>query len=249
MKRPKRLSAAFVRTVNRPGRYGEGRGGYGLSLLVKERRGGGLTKTWSQRLRISGKPSNLGRYPIVTLAEAREKALENARSVDQGRDPRDRSRIPTCEQAAEKVIRLYEPTWRTSGADSSAKVWRSSLQRYVFRVEAWRQPACVPASSSRDGLMQAWADPPRHHRRGPRPRAALLTWYARSVDADGTDADRDAATDRPGGNGNPIAARTYALATTRRRGPLRGTGITCVGSGRTDVERWLDALRRRQSIT
>ena len=104
MKRPKRLSAAFVRTVNRSGRYGEGNGGFGLSLLVKERKGGGLAKSWSQRLRINGKPSNvgLGRYPIVTLAEARTKALENARAVDQGRDPRDRSRIPTFEQAAEK---------------------------------------------------------------------------------------------------------------------------------------------------
>ena len=134
MKRPKRLSAAFVRTVNRPGRYGEGNGGFGLSLLVKERKGDGLAKSWSQRLRINGKPSNvgLGRYPIVTLAEARTKALENARAVDQGRDPRDRSRIPTFEQAAEKVIRLYEPTWRAGGADSSAQVWRSSLERYVF---------------------------------------------------------------------------------------------------------------------
>ena len=134
MRSPKRLSAAFVRTINRPGRYGEGHGGYGLSLLVKERSGGGLAKSWSQRLRVSSKPSNLGlgRYPIVTLAEARAKALENARAVDQGRDPRERSRIPTFEQAAEKVIRLYELTWRTGGRAASAEVWRSSLKRYVF---------------------------------------------------------------------------------------------------------------------
>ena len=145
MKRPKRLSAAFVRTVNRPGRFGEGNGGFGLSLLVKERKGGGLAKSWSQRLRINGKPSNvgLGRYPIVTLAEARTKALENARAVDQGRDPRDRSRIPTFEQAAEKVILLYEPTWRAGGADSSAKVWRSSLERYVV-------PQARPQTGKRD---------------------------------------------------------------------------------------------------
>ena len=49
-----------------------------------------------------------------------------------GRDPRERSRIPTFEQAAEKVIRLYEPTWRTGGRAASAEVWRSSLKRYVF---------------------------------------------------------------------------------------------------------------------
>ena len=30
------------------------------------------------------------------------------------------------------MIRLYEPTWRAGGADSSARVWRSSLERYVF---------------------------------------------------------------------------------------------------------------------
>ena len=39
MKRPRRLSAAFVRTVNEPGRYGDGHGGHGLSLLVKPRTG------------------------------------------------------------------------------------------------------------------------------------------------------------------------------------------------------------------
>ena len=81
----------------------------------------------------------LGRYPIVTLAEARTKALENARAVDQGRDPRDRSRIPTLEQAAEKVIRLHEPTWHAGSADPSAKVWRSSLERYVF-LKLGRKP-------------------------------------------------------------------------------------------------------------
>ena len=134
MQRAKRLSATFVRTINRPGRYGEGHGGLGLSLLVKVRTGGGLAKSWSQRVRINGKPCNLGlgRYPIVTLAEARDKALENARAVDQGSDPRDRSRVPTFKQAAERVIRLYKPAWRTEGGSSSEKVWRSTLERFVY---------------------------------------------------------------------------------------------------------------------
>ena len=85
MRSPKRLSATFVRAVNRPGRYGEGCGGFDLSLMVKEREGGRLEKSSSQLLRISGKPSTvgLGSYPIVTLAEAAHEALENARAVDQ----------------------------------------------------------------------------------------------------------------------------------------------------------------------
>ena len=134
MKRPKRLSATFVKNVAQPGRYGEGRGGFGLSLLVKPRAAGGVAKSWSQRLRINGKPCNLGlgTYPIVMLAEARVKALENARVVEQGRDPRDRPSIPTFEQAAEKVILLHEPTWKAGGGASSAKVWRASLRTYAF---------------------------------------------------------------------------------------------------------------------
>ncbi|MDE2901473.1 MAG: tyrosine-type recombinase/integrase [Chloroflexota bacterium] len=134
MKRPKRLSDTFVRKVNRPGRYGEGRGGLGLSLLVKERAGGGLAKSWSQRIRINGKPCNLGlgRYPIVTLATARERALENARAVDQGDDPRVGSRVPTFQEAAESVIRLHKPSWKPAGAATSEKNWRSSLRRFVY---------------------------------------------------------------------------------------------------------------------
>ena len=60
MKRPKKLSASFVKTVNRPGRYGDGRGGFGLSLLVKPTTTGRLSKTWSQRLRIHGSSVNVG---------------------------------------------------------------------------------------------------------------------------------------------------------------------------------------------
>ena len=33
-KRPTMLSATFVKSVNVPGRYGDGRGGLGLTLLV-----------------------------------------------------------------------------------------------------------------------------------------------------------------------------------------------------------------------
>ena len=46
MKRPATLSATFVRTIRQPGRYGDGRGGHGLSLLVKPTKiKGRLSKT------------------------------------------------------------------------------------------------------------------------------------------------------------------------------------------------------------
>ena len=56
MVRSQKLSAAFVKTVTRPGRYGDGRGGHGLSLLVKPASSGGLSKSWAQRVRTGGRP-------------------------------------------------------------------------------------------------------------------------------------------------------------------------------------------------
>ena len=74
----KRLTDAFVRGVTSPGRYGDGgRGSFGLSLLVKESKGG-LLKNWQRRcLNKDGKPTSrgLGVYPSVTLDQARQLAF------------------------------------------------------------------------------------------------------------------------------------------------------------------------------
>ena len=87
-----RLGATFVRTVNVPGRYGDGYGGLGLSLMVTPRESGGLSKTWAQAASPNGRKTSLGlgSWPMVTLAVAREKALANARAIALGRDPRPR---------------------------------------------------------------------------------------------------------------------------------------------------------------
>ena len=133
-KRPRTMSATFVRSISRLGRYGDGRGGFGLSLLVKPMANGRVSKTWSQRVRINGKPSNigLGGYPLVTLAEARAAALENARTVRAGKDPRRGGGVPTFALAAEKVIGIYGVNWRDRG--KSEKQWRASLETYVVPV-------------------------------------------------------------------------------------------------------------------
>ena len=90
MKRPATLNARFVETVNRPGRYGDGHGGHGLSLLVKPMANGRLSKSWAQRVRIDGRATNIGigSYPVVTLARARKLALDTRRAILDGIDPR-----------------------------------------------------------------------------------------------------------------------------------------------------------------
>ena len=132
MKRPTSLSATFVKTVKRPGRYGEGRGGHGLSLLVKPTTmEGRLSKTWAQRIRINRiiTTLGLGSYPAVTLAEARKRALKNRRAIEEGRNPQG-DKTPTFAEAAEKVIRLHAAKWKPGG--KSEVQWRASLSNYVY---------------------------------------------------------------------------------------------------------------------
>ena len=132
--RPRMLSATFVRNINLPGRYGDGRGGLGLSLLVKPASRGGFSKSWSQSVRLAGKPTSigLGRYPVVTLAMARDRALDNARAIAEGRDPRRRSAhtAPTFAEACETVIAIHAGNWKPGGRD------RGELARDASRLRA-----------------------------------------------------------------------------------------------------------------
>ena len=90
MKYTGRLSRTFVDRVNAPGRYGDGRGGFGLSLLLKPTKNGGWSRTYSQRLRVQGRVVNIGLGPaqFVTLDDARAQAIDNARVAWGGGDPR-----------------------------------------------------------------------------------------------------------------------------------------------------------------
>ena len=156
MGRPKRLSAAFVRTVKQSGRYGDGRGGFGLSLLVKPASSGRWSESWSQRFRIDGVAFNigLGAYPVVTLAEAREAALENARAVHQGRDPRTQERVPTFEVAAKKVHQLHASTWRNP---VTASIWWSSMERFVFPRIGAKPVSSITSGDVLSVLVPIWS--------------------------------------------------------------------------------------------
>ena len=126
-----KLTAAFVRTVNKPGRYGDGHGGYGLALIVRPRADGGVRKSWAQRLRMpTGQITNLGigPYPVVSLSEARAAALANRRATFRGEDPRGSGAV-TFSEAAAAVIAQRSETWRDP---RSAGNWASALERYAF---------------------------------------------------------------------------------------------------------------------
>ena len=132
-KRPRTLTAAFVRTVNRPGVYGDGRGGRGLSLRVHRTKSGRISRTWRQRLRIEGRLTSvgLGPYPEITLAEARRKALDNNRAVRHGGDPRGRG-VPTFAEAAERTIELHRDGWKAGSP--LPQQWESTFRLHAARL-------------------------------------------------------------------------------------------------------------------
>ena len=124
-----KVTAVFVRTVKKPGRYGDG---HGLYLLVTPTG----ARCWVQRLVIRGRRRELGLggFPLVTLAEAREKAFDNRRLARSGGDPLTEKRkdqgVPTFEEAAARVIDIHRPYWK--GGGKSEAQWEHSLRQYVF---------------------------------------------------------------------------------------------------------------------
>ena len=122
-----KLTAAQVKALKKPGKYSDGAT---LYLLVAP----GGSKSWTQRIVANGTLRNLGLggYPVVSLRKAREKAFENRKLVDAGKDPlleKRRLDVPTFAEATEKVIALHRPTWKGPGTERN---WRQSLGRYVL---------------------------------------------------------------------------------------------------------------------
>lgn len=170
-----KLNAGFVRTVKHPGRYGDGRGSYGLALLVRPRAGGGVRKSWIQRIRIHGRLTNigLGPYPLVTLAEARRKALKNRRLTEQGQDPRGGG-VPTFAEAAEQVIQLHRKGWKPGSRTEHR--WRSTLKIYVFPTLADKRVDQITTADIMGLLAPIWHDKHPTAQTVKREISAIMRW-------------------------------------------------------------------------
>ena len=131
--KPGRLNAAFVRTVSRPGVYGDQ---HGLRLRVyKSRKRASISKQWIWRGTVNGTRHDigLGGFPYVTLAEARQTAFEYRKLSKVGGDPKTlrlKREVPTFAQAAETVIGIHREGWKDGG--KSEMQWRASLRDYAM---------------------------------------------------------------------------------------------------------------------
>ena len=120
-----------------PGRYFDSI--QGLHLYVKPTG----RKSWVFRYTKSGKRRDLGLgpYPVITLSEARERALELRRTILQGTDPltarqqekdgRQTQASITFADFAEEFITLNEPQWQNV---KHIAQWRYSLREFAYPV-------------------------------------------------------------------------------------------------------------------
>ncbi|MYA44638.1 MAG: tyrosine-type recombinase/integrase [Gemmatimonadetes bacterium] len=177
MNRPNGLSATFTRTVKTPGRYGDGRGGFGLTLLVRIGAGGRVLKSWVQRVRIDGRETNvgLGVYPVVSLSEARAKALANRRAIAEGRHPKTGDTgQPTFGQAAEKVIALQAKGWKAGSRLPDQ--WRQTLRDYAFPVIGSKLVGEVTGLDVLAVLQPVWTAKPSTGRKVRQRIGAVMAW-------------------------------------------------------------------------
>ena len=130
----KRLTAAFVRSVDQPGVYGDE---HGLRLRVyQSRKRKSISRQWIWRGTVNGvrRDAGLGGFPYVTLAEARQTAFEYRKIARAGGDPLALKRqpdVPTFAEAVETVIGIHREGWKDTG--KSEKQWRASLRNYAMR--------------------------------------------------------------------------------------------------------------------
>ena len=176
-KRPTMLSATFVRNVNVPGRYGDGRGGLGLTLRIKPASRRGYCKSWAQSIRINDQKTTigLGAYPVITLAMARERAVENARAITLGRDPRRASNgVPTFAKAAETVIAIHAENWKPGSR--SEEGWRSSLRDYAMPRLGDKRVDAVTTGDVMAVLLPIWSTERETARRLWHRVGAVMKW-------------------------------------------------------------------------
>ena len=168
----KTLTAQFVRTVKEPGKYFDG---HGLYLRV-EANG---SRFWVQRITIRGKRCELGlgSPALVSLAEARGKAIDNRKLARDGGDPlqakRDARETLTFAEAARRVHEIHKPTWRNA---KHAAQFISTLETYAFPRMGKLKVSDVSAADVLAVLTPIWTEKNETARRVRQRIGTVLKW-------------------------------------------------------------------------
>lgn len=168
----RRLTATKVQQEKAPGKYYDENG-----LFLRITQAG--TKSWVQRVSISGQKREigLGSAALVSLSEARELARENKRMAAAGRDPvaerKRRSGTPTFEEAVDQVYALHRPTWRNA---KHAAQFLSTLKTYAYPVFGNRKVSEVTSADVMRALLPVWTKKPETARRVKQRIGLVMKW-------------------------------------------------------------------------
>ena len=172
-----KLTARFVATVTEPGKYYDGI--LGLLLQVFPRG----AKCFQQRLTVQGgktRTLGLGGWPIVTLQMAREKALDNHRLVQVGKDPyveKQRLSVPTFAEAVPTVVEIHKKRWKKNRTqEKHVAAWVASLDRYVYPAFGHKPVSEIAPRNVLDVLEPLWTEKPRTAERLRHRIGAVMRW-------------------------------------------------------------------------
>ena len=133
-----KLTAAKVKSIASLGLRGDGG-----TLYLKVAPGG--SKSWIQRLTVNGRRRDvgLGGFPLVTLAEARDKTFDNRRRARGSGDPlaeKRKAKVPTFREAALTVFEASKPGGKTglfsAQAARAGRLTGSTVGGFVFERDA-----------------------------------------------------------------------------------------------------------------
>ncbi len=166
-----KLTVATVRSLARPGRYGDG----GTLFLVVAPGG---SKNWVQRVTIGGRRRDLGLggWPVVSLAKARQRAFANRVAVADGLDPlahKRRPKTPTFREASERALEANRPRWRNA---KTADNWIATMDKYVHPVFGDRGVDLIGREDVLRVLTPIWTAKPEIGRKVRQRVRATLAW-------------------------------------------------------------------------
>lgn len=169
----KAMTTVQVRSLKVAGRYADGNGLY----LVVEPSG---SKRWLLRTVVQGRRRDigLGGASLVTLAEAREKALAYRKLARDGGDPlaerrKSQTVVPTFAEAAARVHADHKASWKN---EKHAAQWLSTLRTYAIPHLGTRSVDQVETPDVLRALSPIWLTKPETARRVRQRIGTVLDW-------------------------------------------------------------------------
>jgi integrase len=187
-----KFTALEVKRMVTPGRFGDG-GGLWLQVREGEQRDDPeekvFNKSWLLRFTLNGRAREMGLGPVdlVSLAEARDKAVAARKLLLEGMDPIDeraaaraarlaKAGAMTFQHTAERYIAAHSAGWKNEKHQAQ---WTATLKAYVYPEFGKRLVADVDTGDVMKALEPIWTVKPETAGRV-RGRIEVILDYAKS---------------------------------------------------------------------